>query len=342
MRKLIKFGILLVIIVILMNVYVAWQAGIPNENAFGEKEFVIEPGQGVGDITRNLVEQGFLSKEFLFKVYVWEEDLRSRFIDGEYILRTDMSIKNLVQALMLQNAADETSITLLEGWNVEEMDANLTEQGVIESKELINYSKKFRGAFALTESVGKDWELLAERPVKASLEGYLYPDTYRVYKQTSVEEIVSKMLDNFHAKADNELRAEMDKQGLDFFEVLTLASIVEGEMFGYENRRMVADVFLKRLEVGMALQSDATVNYITKKGTTRPSREDTRIDNPYNTYKYPGLPPGPINNPSIEAIRSVVYAKANPYWYFITTKESEIIYGRTLDEHNANVHKYLN
>jgi len=104
---------------------------------------------------------------------------------------------------------------------------------------------------------------------------------------------------------------------------------------------MVSDIFWKRYEIGMALQSDASVNYITGKGTTRPSLEDTQIDSLYNTYKYPGLPLGPISNPSAEAIEAAIYPTPNDYYYFLTTPEGEIIYSRDHDEHVANKQRYL-
>ena len=188
----------------------------------------------------------------------------------------------------------------------------------------------------------KDWSFLIDRPKGASLEGYLYPDTYRVYKQTDLEAIVEKMLNNFDAKLTTEMRDEIKKQKKTIFEVLTLASIVEKEMYGYENRRVVAGIFYNRLKVGMPLQSDVTVNYITKKGTTRPSLDDTHIDNPYNTYVNKGLPPGPVCNPSIEAIKAVIYPADTDYMYFLTNEKEQIIFSKTYEEHLRNINKHLN
>ena len=104
---------------------------------------------------------------------------------------------------------------------------------------------------------------------------------------------------------------------------------------------MIADVFLKRLKNNIGLQSDATINFVTGKGLTQPSRDDLKIDSPYNTYKYRGLPPGPIANPSISSIEAVIYPTPNDYYYFLTTKEGEVIYSQTYQEHLANKAKYL-
>lgn len=149
------------------------------------------------------------------------------------------------------------------------------------------------------------------------------------------------MLRNFDDKLTPEMRAEIKKQGRTVYQVLTLASIVEKEMFGYESRRQVAGVFYNRLKIGMPLQSDATVNYITGKGMTRPTIADTKIDNRYNTYKYYGLPPGPICNPSIESIKAVIYPASNNYLYFLTTPDNQIIFSKTMDEHLKNQYKYF-
>lgn len=105
---------------------------------------------------------------------------------------------------------------------------------------------------------------------------------------------------------------------------------------------MIADIFLKRLAIGMGLQSDATINFITEKGLARPTATDLEIDSPYNTYKYAGLPPGPISNPSISSMEAVIYPKSNPYYYFLTTEDGTIIYAETHDQHVANKNKYLN
>ena len=149
------------------------------------------------------------------------------------------------------------------------------------------------------------------------------------------------MLDNFDIKLNNEMRAEIEKQGKTIDEVIVLASIVEKEAAKYEDRRMAADIFLKRLKAGMPLQSDATINYITKKGTTRPSYEDLEIQSLYNTYTNKGLPPAPISNPSLSSIQAVIYPIDNDYYYFLTDNDGNIHYGRNMEEHQVNREKYL-
>jgi UPF0755 protein len=343
MKRIFRFFIGIGILILVFFIIVNSQANKANGAKFVAEPFVIESGQGVGTIAENLESLGYIQSTFWFKSYVWLKGERASFYDGTFELHPDMSIKEIIETLINQTQlAEEVQIKILEGWKVAEIDEHLVEKGLIKEGELIKYSQDFTGAFALKKIMENDWSLLKEKPITASLEGYLYPDTYRVYKDASLDDIVKKMIDNFHRKVDQSLRDELEKQGKDLFEVMTLASVVEKEMFGYANRQNVADIFQKRLEIGMALQSDATVNYITEKGTTRPSIKDTKIDSLYNTYKYAGLMPGPICNPSIEAIKSVIYPRSNDFWYFLTTPEGDIIYSKTYDEHLINVNKYLN
>ncbi|MFA6537109.1 MAG: endolytic transglycosylase MltG [Patescibacteria group bacterium] len=319
---------------LIFSIYFNKKISAPNENFFGDKVFKIEKGDGIKKIADNLHEQGFLDSVFWFKVYVGASGNKNKFYDGEYGLRTDFSIKDLVKTLVTKSANNrgEVDITLLEGWSIADYDNYLAEKNILKKGEFFDFAEKFDGL---------QYDFLFNRPKNADLEGFLYPDTYRIYENSTAEDIGKKMLENFGNKLTSELREEIKKQKKSIFEVITLASIVEKEMFGYENRQIVADVFLKRLKVGMALQSDATINFITQKGIAAPSYTDLQVKSAYNTYKNKGLTPGPICNPSIEAIKAVVYPAKTDYWYFLTTKDGQIIFSRTHDEHVANKYKYL-
>jgi len=329
-----KYFYFLIMGFIVFCVYFNGQINKPNENVFGAKKFKIEKGQGVADIAQSLHEQGFLKSPFWFKIYVGVSGNKNKFYDGEYELSTDLNIKNLVRELAQKSAVGqkEIEITFLEGWTVAEDDEYLNQKGLIKKGELLNFVKDFDGL---------QYGFLFGRPKNSDLEGFLYPDTYRIYENAKVEDIVKKMLENFDQKLTQEMRAEIKKQNKSIFEIVTLASIVEKEMFGYENRQKVADIFWKRLKVGMALQSDATINFITNKGVVSPSYADLQVKSAYNTYQNAGLPPGPICNPSIEAIKAVIFPIKNDYWYFLTTPNNEIIFSKNHDEHVINKQKYL-
>lgn len=180
------------------------------------------------------------------------------------------------------------------------------------------------------------------KPAGLGLEGYLFPDTYKVWTNDVLRHLTIKAVNKMIAVMTTELaQSKLWPDNLNVHQVLILAAIIEKEVGDDQNRAMVADVFLKRLKIGMALQSDATVNYVTHKGTTRPSLADISVDNFYNTYRYKGLPPGPIGNPSLSAIKSALNPKTNDYYYFLTTSDGQVIYSRTNKEHEAAKKKYL-
>lgn len=173
-----------------------------------------------------------------------------------------------------------------------------------------------------------------------SLQGYLYPDTYRFFDDSNVEAVIIKMLNNFQKKALPSLKSN-DK--LSPYEVLILASIVEKEVAKFEDRKIVSGIFMNRLKDGMKLQSDATVNFITQSGRSQSTLEDLKIQSPYNTYQVAGLPPGPITNPSVDAIKSVVEYQPNDYYFFLTSRDNppKTIFSKTFEEHTQAKRQYL-
>jgi UPF0755 protein len=185
-------------------------------------------------------------------------------------------------------------------------------------------------------------QFLSGRPAGASLEGYLFPDTYQIAPSTTPQQLVQAMLDNFGRKVSPELVGGFQKQGLTLHQGLTLASIVESEVAHEADRPLVAQVFLKRLRQGMKLESDVTANYgATQLGIT--SFSDIKsINSPYNTYLHTGLPPGPICNPGLSAMSAVANPAATDYLYFVADKAGNTYFAKTYTEHQANVAKYLN
>ncbi len=181
------------------------------------------------------------------------------------------------------------------------------------------------------------YDFLADAPKTASLEGYLFPDTYQFAPEATAEEIITLMLDTFGKKFDATLRQGVKQSGKSLFSLITMASIIEEEGRTKEERDMISDVFWKRIAIGQALQSDATVNYVH--GTTRlqPTFKDIDSNSPYNTYRNVGLPPGPISNPSIMSLRAAIFPKSNPYYYFLVDLNTgETVYAVTFEDHVRN------
>jgi len=295
--------------------------------------FSVAKGQGVNEISRALYDKGIIKNKFVFETWLWLEKSEGKIVAGIYNFPANVSIRQLKNILVLGPGNSQRSITLLEGWT-RQMMASALDKNSLSGQSFL----------ALTDDRnlwGNDYDWLADMPVGASLEGFIFPDTYYINDETTARDLVVKALNNFDKKLTPTIRYEIERQGKTIFEVITLASIIEREVPQATDKKMIADVFLKRLDKDIGLQSDATVNYITGKGLTQPTAADLSIDSPYNTYKYRGLPPGPISNPGLDSIEAVVYHTKNNYYYFLTTKEGKVIYSRTYEEHLANKKKYL-
>ncbi len=322
-----KIFLALILLLVFFATYYFYQLNRVNSDNPAEKQITIKAGQGSQEISYYLKEQGLIRSPLVFELYVWKKGISSRLQEGQYFLAQNLNIKQVAEILSRGiGSYQEKNLTFIEGWNIGQYAQYLSSQGFGTQSDFLKVVQK-----------KSDWwdqyDFLKDKPRNLDLEGYLFPDTYRVYGNSLPEDIVKKLLDNFGIKLSSELRQEIKRQNKTIHEILTLASIIEKEVSGDQDRKMVADIFYKRLKAGMALQSDATVNYLTGKGTTRPSSNDLQIESLYNTYRYRGLPPGPICNPSLSAIMAAIYPQANSYWYFLTTPDGKVIYSKTYDEH---------
>jgi len=170
--------------------------------------------------------------------------------------------------------------------------------------------------------------------------GYLYPDTYFVPEDYSVEDMLALMRDTYEQKVGI-LRGEFEKQNMTEDEVITLASIIEREASTSESKHIVAGILRTRLDIGMALQVDASFSYLFDKESSELTLDDLKVDSPYNTYLYPGLPPTPIANPGLEAVEAVLYPEKTEYLYYLTAPDGTFYYAETFAEHKRNKERYL-
>ena len=182
---------------------------------------------------------------------------------------------------------------------------------------------------------------MSELPETASLEGYLFPDTYEISEGESPEDIIKNILVNFEKKITRELKEAIALKNKSVFEIITMASMIEKEVKTINDKKIVSGILWKRLEDGMPLQVDATINYITGKNHKSALLADLKINSPYNTYKYQGLPLGPISNPGIDSILAAIYPTESKYWYYLSADSGKTIFSKTLKEHNAAIAKYL-
>ncbi len=296
--------------------------------------FVVEPGWGSGRISQELKNAGLISNAFVFQLFAWRAGIDSKLKDGEYFFSKSQNLMEIARLLFVgADSTKELTLRFIEGWNNAQIAEYLEAQGVATQAEFFKVVQK-------KASWWDAYDFLQTKPNDRDLEGYLFPDTYRVFRDASVTDIVRKMLDEFDAKLTPQLRNDIERQGLTIHELLTLASIIEKEVPHPDDRKKVADIFYKRLDAGIALQADSTVNYATGKSTPRASAADLEIDSAYNTYKHRGLPPGPIANSGLSAIEAAIYPEENPYYYFLTTPDGDVIYNVDFNGHVEDKNKY--
>ena len=303
-------------------------------------DFSIESGEGVNAIANKLKNESLIASEFYFKIYIWKRDADKMLQAGDYVLSPSMTMKEVVDYFISGNVVlSEKDVKIINGWNLKDIATSFQKNNISSSKDFLS----------LVESPVNKWvfnfdkpSLLSDIPRGHDLEGYIYPDTYRVYNNASISDILKKAFANFDLKLSQEMRNEIKKQGKSLHEILTLASIVEKEVRSSDDKKIVAGILLKRLDIGMRLEVDSTINYITGKNDPGASYIDLEIDSPYNTYRNYGLPPGPICNPGISSIIAAIYPEESPYLFYLNRQDTlETIFSKDYNEHIRNKNKYL-
>ena len=304
----------------------------PLDPGGAEQPFSIEPGEGVPSISVRLEEVGLIRSAAAFRVYLVYTGLDTSIQAGDYSLNPALSMVDI--AHKLQDATPEQiTFVILPGWRMEEIATSLATSG-------LNITPEDFLTAAHSTPPGLD-----DLPASASTEGFLYPDTYVLPRDTTAKQLVDEFLRNFSLHLTIDLREGFSRQELDVYQAVTLASIVQREAVVPDERAQIASVFLNRLRADIKLDTDPTVQYAigfnAAQGTwwTNPlSAADLQIDSPYNTYIYPGLPPGPIANPSLSALRAVAFPAETPYYYFRARCDGSGLhdFAVTFEEHLQN------
>jgi UPF0755 protein len=301
--------------------------------------FVINPGETAATIAPRLEREGLVADGQLFLWLVRYEGVDAQLEAGEYELRPSMTMNEVVEALQTGRLR-EVSVTIPEGKRAEEVAALLGELDVVDPEVFVG----------LVRSAWDGYDFLLDRPedAPASVEGFLFPETYLIPVDYEASQVVDLMLMTFAERFSPEMRQAAAEAGMSVYEVVTLASVVEREAVVAEERPIIASVYLNRLEQGMYLQSDPTVQYAlgyqedTAQWWKIPMNleEDVQVDSPYNTYMYPGLPVGPICSPGLASIQAVLEPADTTYLFFFSKFDGSHAFAETYEEHLQNQELY--
>ncbi len=308
-----------------------------------ENTFAIEKGEGFQQIAENLQSAGFIRSAASFKLYVLLRGWADKLKPGSYKISPELRA-NAIAQILYSGPVLEVSVTIPEGWTLSMIDTKLKDSGVLaEGESLADFKiKDFQN-----KADANYFALFEGAPKEASLEGFLFPDTYRFYQNRSALEVAKKFLSNFQNKISSELNGQIQKTSLGYYKIITLASLVEAEIPHEADRPLAAGIFWRRLNSSMPLQVDATIIYIKCEikhlaDCRKLDKSDFKIKSSYNTYLTNGLPFGPIGNPGLSALKAVLYPEASAYWYYLSDlKTGQTIFSRTLEEHKAAQVEYL-
>ncbi|MFP4508805.1 MAG: endolytic transglycosylase MltG [Spirochaetota bacterium] len=312
------------------------------ETPESQYEYTIEIPQGSSfrAVSSRLADDGVVSSELLFRIYARLRNLDSGVRAGVYRVDGSTTAAGLLDALVSGRTIDlSVSVTVPEGWSVARIAERLDARGIVDDE-------RFLSAAHMSDEY-RDFPLLAGVPDGTLLEGFLFPETYRFEPDSSARFVVRTMLTQFHRAFEESVPEDVREQWSnperasgDLREVLTLASIVEAES-PVDDMPLVAGVFSNRIRDGWRLESDATVNYALGTKNLRPTYADVLTQHPYNTYRFAGLPPGPINNPGMNAILASISPMEHEYYFFLHRPDLQTIPSRTYQDHLAAIQRYL-
>lgn len=315
MRKLLILGIIILVFIVAISLW--WKNGTSPVSLKdkSQKVFVIPKGMAVREVGNKLKEQGLIRDPVVFFLFIKKNGLDQNVQAGSYKLSPSMDLTQIMYTI--RHGTIDIWVTFPEGLRSEEIAQILKEEIPTYQDGWVNSLKEE--------------------------EGYLFPDTYLIPKDADINTVISILKNNFYSKIES---IGLSKDNPKLRNILIMASLIEREAITDEEKPLIASVMYNRLNDGIGLDIDATLQYakgkVGNKWWTVPTSYDRQIDSPYNTYKYQGLPPGPISNPGIEAIKAAYEPASSSYYYYIHDTHGKIHFARTISEHNANVEKYLN
>lgn len=289
--------------------------------------FEIRKGESFSNVSERLYQQGIVKSKFVFKLAAFIYRADQRIKAARFKIKNGLSYLDLLDLLTNGPADYLKTIKIYKGSIVKNIVITLRQELKVDSVEFMNLSmdKNFLNSLNINAN---------------SLEGYLLPDIYDIYENSSADEVIKILVNNFTEFWNDTLDSQSKKLKLSQHEILTLASIIEGETNYADEMPIISAVYHNRLRIGMKLQADPTIQYALEGNWRRLKYSDLKINSPYNTYKYFGLPPGPINNPGKDAILAALYPADVDYLFFVADGTGKHKFGKNYKEHLINVREY--
>lgn len=282
----------------------------------------VKKGMSATDITEELLKHGIITNKKAFWLQVKKSDAADKFKTGTYAFKPNTPPEEIINKLV-NGETTQVKFTIPEGFGVKEIAKRLSDEGLVDEEEFLRKAKDF----APYSYVKRD------KDIRYACEGFLFPDTYVLHDDPSVDGILKMMAEDMDNRLTKKMRQRAADLNLSIHELITLASLVEKEAMYEEDRPIIAQVFFKRLKIGMPLQSDTTIQYLLDAPKEDVSIKDTKIESPYNTYQIKGLPPGPIASPGMAAIEAVLYPADTDYLYFVADRQGHNHYSKSYAEH---------
>ena len=294
----------------------------PNQTIFVS----VKQGMSASDIGDELVKHGVITNKKTFWLKVKKSDAADKFKSGTYAFKPNTPPEEII-AKLVAGETTQVKFTIPEGFGVKEIAKRLSDEGLVDEDEFLRKAKDF----APYSYIKRD------KDIRYACEGFLFPDTYVLHDDPSVEGILKMMAEDMDNRLTPKMRQRAAELNLSIHELITMASLVEKEAMYAEDRPIIAQVFFKRLQIGMPLQTDTTIQYLLDAPKEDVSIKDTKIESPYNTYQIKGLPPGPVASPGMAAIEAVLYPADTDYLYFVADRQGHNHYSKTYAEHQQIV-----
>ena len=284
--------------------------------------FTVDDKMTGNEIVENMYQKGIIWNRTFFRIALRVVDAENKLQGGVYSIPYDINAIDLIE-LLQKGEKEMIAVTIPEGFTIFEIAKRLEEKQIVSKDDFLTEAKVYVPYLYM----------YGPTPEEYHVEGFLYPETYHFAKDTPAREVIQKMTQEMNSKLTPDMKKRIEERGLSIYQFITLASIVEREALFDEDRPLIAAVFLKRLHINMPLQSCATIEYVLGERKAILSEADTLHPSPYNTYKFYGLPPGPISNPGIKAMEAVLDAKDTEFLYFVADKEGHHHFSKTYTEH---------